>query len=105
NETNVAIVSGGASGIGAAVTAQLRAAGMTVLVLDVAEPHDYRVDVADPSAVDAAIAAAVGSVGVPTRVVSCAGIARAGLLVDHAPADFRHVIDVNLVGTWLVLRA
>ena len=101
----VALVSGGASGIGAAVTARLRAAGAHVVVLDVNEPHDYRCDVSDPAAVDAAVAAILGSVGVPTRVVTCAGIARAGMLLDQPPIDFRQVFDVNLVGTWLVLRA
>jgi NAD(P)-dependent dehydrogenase (short-subunit alcohol dehydrogenase family) len=101
----LALVSGGASGIGAAVVERLRVDGSRVVVLDVNEPHDYRCDVSDPAAVDAAIAAIVGSIGVPTRVVTCAGIARAGLLVDHPPVDFRRVLDVNLVGTWLVMRA
>jgi NAD(P)-dependent dehydrogenase (short-subunit alcohol dehydrogenase family) len=101
----VALVTGGASGIGAAVAERLRDGGSHVVVLDVNEPHDYRCDVSDPAAVDASIAAIVGSIGVPTRVVTCAGIARAGLLVDHQPVEFRHVLDVNLIGTWLVLRA
>jgi NAD(P)-dependent dehydrogenase (short-subunit alcohol dehydrogenase family) len=101
----IALVSGGASGIGAAVVHRLRDSGAHVVVLDVNEPHDYRCDVSDPAAVDATMAAVVGSVGVPTQVVTCAGIARAGLLLDHPPVDFRHVLDVNLIGTWLVLRA
>jgi NAD(P)-dependent dehydrogenase (short-subunit alcohol dehydrogenase family) len=101
----LALVSGGASGIGAAVVETLRAAGSRVVVLDINEPHDYRCDVSDPAAVDASIAAVVGSLGVPTRVVTCAGIARAGMLLDQSPIDFRQVFDVNLVGTWLVLRA
>jgi NAD(P)-dependent dehydrogenase (short-subunit alcohol dehydrogenase family) len=101
----LALVSGGASGIGAAVVDRLRAAGSRVVVLDVNEPLDYRCDVSDPAAVDAAIAAIVGSLGVPTRVVTCAGIARAGMLLDQSPIDFRQVFEVNLVGTWLVLRA
>jgi NAD(P)-dependent dehydrogenase (short-subunit alcohol dehydrogenase family) len=101
----VALVSGGASGIGAAVAERLRATGARVVVLDVNDPHDYRCDVSDPAAVDAAMAAIVGSVGVPTRVVACAGIARAGMLLDQSPTEFRQVFDVNVVGTWLVLRA
>src|SRR4051794_34624660 len=44
----VALVTGGASGIGAAVTAQLREAGRQVVVLDINEPNDYRCDVSDP---------------------------------------------------------
>ena len=104
-EPPVAVVSGGASGIGAAVTARLRGAGTQVLVLDVNEPHDIECDVSDPAAVDAAIASAVQTVGVPTRVVCCAGIGHSGLLVDDKPADFRRVLDVNLIGTWLVMRA
>ncbi len=101
----IAIVSGGASGIGAAVAQRLRDAETHVVVMDVNEPNDYRCDVSDPAAVDAAIAAVVGSLGVPTRVVACAGIARAGFLVDQSATDFRHVLDVNVIGTWLVMRA
>jgi NAD(P)-dependent dehydrogenase (short-subunit alcohol dehydrogenase family) len=78
---------------------------MHVVVLDVQDPLDYRCDVSDPAAVDAAMRAIVGSVGVPTRVVCSAGIARAGLLLEHPVAEFRHVVDVNVLGTWLVMRA
>ncbi|MFL6239289.1 MAG: SDR family NAD(P)-dependent oxidoreductase [Actinomycetes bacterium] len=105
SEPPLALVTGGASGIGAAVADRLRAAGSRVVVFDLNEPHDYRCDVSDPAAVDAAMAAVVGSVGVPGRVVTCAGIARAGMLLDHPPTEFRRVLDVNLIGTWLVLRA
>ena len=81
---SVALVSGGASGIGAAVVACLLEAGRRVVVLDVKEPCDYRCDVSDPAAVDDTMAALVASVGVPARVVCSAGIARAGMLVDHS---------------------
>jgi NAD(P)-dependent dehydrogenase (short-subunit alcohol dehydrogenase family) len=101
----VAIVSGGASGIGAAVAAQLRETGAQVFVLDVAEPRDIECDVSDPAAVDAAIAEVVRLAGTPSYVVTCAGIGRSALLVDESPDEFRRVLDVNLLGTWLVLRA
>jgi NAD(P)-dependent dehydrogenase (short-subunit alcohol dehydrogenase family) len=101
----IALVTGGASGIGAAVARQLRESAARVVVLDRNDPCDYRCDVSDPAAVDSALDEVVRSVGVPTRVVTCAGVARAGMLVDQAAEEFRKVLDINLVGTWLVLRA
>src|SRR4051812_5250587 len=101
----IAVVTGGASGIGAAVSQRLRDNGMHVVVLDINDPNDYRCDVSDPAAVDATVAAIVGSVGVPTRVVTCAGMARAGFLLKQSATEFRQVFDVNVIGTWLVLRA
>src|SRR4051812_2530688 len=101
----VAIVTGGASGIGAAVAARLRATGHRVVVLDIAPPHDVACDVSDPASVDPAIAAAVRLAGPPDRVVACAGVGYSGLLLHDPPEEFHRVLDVNLFGTWLVLRS
>ena len=43
--------------------------------------------------------------GVPTRVVTCAGVGASGMLVDQSPAQWERVLAVNLTGTWLTLRA
>jgi NAD(P)-dependent dehydrogenase (short-subunit alcohol dehydrogenase family) len=66
------IVTGGGSGIGAAVADRLRAADHTVVVWDI-KGGDIDCDVSDPDAVSAAIDRTVASHGVPDRLVGCAG--------------------------------
>ena len=115
-----AIVSGGASGLGEATVRDLAAAGCRVVVADLNEARGTdlakevdgvfaRTDVADEESVAAAVAAAQ-ALGVPLRVaVSCAGIGWASRTVgrDGTPHDlgsYRKVIDVNLIGTFNVMR-
>jgi NAD(P)-dependent dehydrogenase (short-subunit alcohol dehydrogenase family) len=102
-----ALVTGGASGIGREVAERLRAAGHDVVVWDLADA-DIVCDVSDPEAVSAAMDRTVREHGVPTRVVTSAGIGASGptgLLLKQAPADWERVLAVNLTGTWLTLRA
>ena len=115
-----AIVSGGASGLGEATVRGLAAAGCRVLVADLTEDlgnavadavggEFVRTDVADEQSVQAAVDAAAGA-GPPLRVaVSCAGIGWAARTVgrDGSPHDlaaYRKVIDVNLIGTFNLMR-
>ena len=115
-----AIVSGGASGLGAATARVLAAAGATVIVADLNEEAGRsvaseiggkfaRTDVVDENSVRAAVAAAEAA-GPPLRVaVSCAGIAIAARTVarDGSPHDlaaYQKVIAVNLVGTFNLMR-
>ena len=113
----VALVSGGASGLGRATAEALHARGATVVVLDLERSlgelaerpglHCAPADVRDPDQVAAAVSLACG-LG-PLRIcVCCAGIADAGLVArDGVPMEldaFRRVIDVNLVGTFNVVR-
>src|ERR1700721_2797456 len=117
---SAAIVSGGASGLGEATARALAAAGATVVIADLNEDAGKRVasetgglfartDVADEASVQAAVDAAAG-LGVPMRVaVSCAGIGWAARTVGrdgtpHAPAPHQRVININLIGTFNVLR-
>jgi NAD(P)-dependent dehydrogenase (short-subunit alcohol dehydrogenase family) len=119
NET-AAIISGGASGLGEAVARALAAAGVTVVVADLNEERGKAVaaelgglfvktDVSDEGSVTAAVQAAAAQ-GVPLRtVVNCAGIGWASRTVsrDGAPHDlasFRKVIDINLIGTFNLMR-
>jgi NAD(P)-dependent dehydrogenase (short-subunit alcohol dehydrogenase family) len=100
----IAVVTGGASGIGNAVTNRLRATGTDVVVWDL-KGGDIDCDISDPDAVLAAIDQTVAKHGTPDRLVACAGIGASGLLLDQSPADWRRVIDTNLTGTWLTMRA
>lgn len=99
-----AVITGGGSGIGSAVAALLRDAGNDVVTWDVAG-GDISCDVSDSDSVSAAIAQTVAEHGVPTRVVACAGIGASGMLLSQTVTDWRRVLEVNLTGTWLTLRA
>ncbi len=115
-----AIISGGASGLGEATARALAAAGSTVVVADLNTDRGEAVaaevggkfvqtDVADEASVTAAVAVAAGQ-GSPLRVVvSCAGIGWAERTVNrdgspHSFATFRKVIDINLIGTFNLMR-
>jgi len=115
-----AIVSGGASGLGEATVRALAAAGCTVVVADLNADRGKAIageiggvfaatDVSDEESVSAAVQAAAAT-GTPLRVVvNCAGIGWAARTVgrDGSPHDlaaYRKVIDVNLIGTFNLMR-
>ena len=114
-----AIVSGGASGLGRATAEALAAAGVKVTILDIddavaaaaaRETGGFAIgcDVTDSAAVEAA-AAAAGQRHGPARIaVNCAGVGTAGRIVGRdgpLPLDaFRRVIEVNLIGSFNLLR-
>ncbi|WP_245927573.1 SDR family NAD(P)-dependent oxidoreductase [Nocardioides silvaticus] len=101
----VTVVIGGASGIGAATVADLRAHGHEVVVADLAPPADgIAVDVADEPSVAALFEAVVEQHGGFTGVVNCAGVSTLSAIVDHDAAEFRRVVDVCLTGAFLVLK-
>ena len=114
-----AIVTGGASGLGAATARGLRAAGAAVTLFDrdatrgpafAAEigAHFAEVDVTHEGSVAEGIAAAVAAMGRVTALVNCAGIVigerTVGREGPHALASFRRVIDINLVGSFNCVR-
>jgi NAD(P)-dependent dehydrogenase (short-subunit alcohol dehydrogenase family) len=98
-----ALVTGGGSGIGREVAARLRATGHGVVVWDLTG-GDIACDVSDPDAVAAAMEQTVRDHGVPTRIVTCAGIGASGMLLEQQPAEWERVLAVNLTGTWLTIR-
>lgn len=103
------IVTGGASGLGAAVASAVADAGGTPWVLDVRAPaagveHDI-VDVSDRAAVAAAVDRAAGALPALSGVVTAAGVDACGPL-ESTPADaWERVVAVNLLGTAAVVRA
>jgi len=103
------LVTGGASGLGAAVVAAVAAHGGTPVVLDLAEPVDgvdaTRVDLADTRAAEAAVRAAAERHGGLDAVVTAAGIDACGRLEDVDAEQWERVIAVNLLGTAAVARA
>lgn len=100
----VAVVTGGGSGIGLAVSRLLREAGHDVVTWDL-KNGDIECDVSDLDAVSAALEQTIREHGVPTRVVTSAGVGSSGLLLRLPPEEWQRVLSVNLTGTWLTLRA
>ncbi|OMC53618.1 glucose 1-dehydrogenase [Mycobacterium sp. IS-836] len=100
----ISLVTGGGSGIGREVATRLREAGHGVVVWDLSG-GDIACDVSDPDAVSTAMEQTVRDHGVPTRVVTCAGIGASGMLLEQPPAEWERVLAVNLTGTWLTIRA
>jgi NAD(P)-dependent dehydrogenase (short-subunit alcohol dehydrogenase family) len=99
-----AVVTGGGSGIGSAVVERLRTAGADVVAWDL-KGGDITCDVSAAESVAAALEQTVAAQGVPNRLVACAGVGASGLLLDQDPEDWRRVLDTNLTGSWLTMRA
>lgn len=101
----VALVTGGGSGIGAAVVAGLRDAGATVVAGDL-KGGDIAMDVADQRSVDAAVGAIVEEHGRLDLAANVAGTSGTyALIADSDYDDWRRTIAVNLDGVYLCLRA
>lgn len=107
----VALVTGGASGIGAATARVLRARGARVAVLDrgaEGAPEGVlalRCDVTDRGEVDDAVATAADRLGGLDVVVNNAGIGAVGDIGQNEDAEWARVLDVNVTGIARVTRA
>jgi NAD(P)-dependent dehydrogenase (short-subunit alcohol dehydrogenase family) len=109
----VAVVTGGASGIGAAVAATLRSRGARVAVLDrvlddTAPAEDalaVHADVTDDASVRAAIATVAETYGGIDIVVNNAGVGAIGTVEDNDDAEWQRVFNVNVFGMVRVTRA
>ncbi|MEU4445749.1 3-oxoacyl-ACP reductase FabG [Actinosynnema sp. NPDC050801] len=120
-DARVAIVTGAARGIGAAVATRLAQDGMAVALLDLNEESCAEaverikasggtaiavgVDVSDSAAVDAAVQRVADELGAPTVLVNNAGILRDNLLFKMTDDDWDAVINVHLRGSFLMSRA
>jgi NAD(P)-dependent dehydrogenase (short-subunit alcohol dehydrogenase family) len=104
------LVSGGSSGLGAAVVAALHAAGTPVVVLDKQAPPgpaaDFRlVDVSDSAATEEAVRSLADEAGGLSGVVTAAGMDHCGPITQLSTSDWEQVVRVNLMGTAAVVRA
>src|SRR5580765_7859264 len=103
-----AIVTGGASGIGAATVAQLHDAGARVVVLDVHDAPDadlsVRCDVGDEADVVAGVRAAVEHLGGLDVAIVNAGIGGMSAILDLSTDEWDRVMRVNLRGGFVTLR-
>jgi NAD(P)-dependent dehydrogenase (short-subunit alcohol dehydrogenase family) len=103
--SRVAIVTGGAQGIGAAIVARMEASGANVRVWDVAAKKDP-VDVSDPESVEKATARAVVDLGGVDILVNNAGVAGLNSPTVEYPVDeWERVLRVNLTSQFLCCRA
>ena len=120
NDSTVALVTGGASGLGGATVRRLHAEGAAVVIVDLPSSPGQALadelgdmaqfvpaDVRDEEQVQAAIDAAL-ELGTLRIVVNCAGVATPGRVVGkRGPLgleDFANVVNINLIGTFNVLR-
>jgi NAD(P)-dependent dehydrogenase (short-subunit alcohol dehydrogenase family) len=124
DESVAAIVTGGASGLGAATVRMLAGAGARVAIFDMNGEAGERlagevggvfcpVDVTDEASADAGLARARAAHGTERILVNCAGIApgrrtvsrnrETGAFVPHDVATFRRAVEVNLIGTYQMI--
>jgi len=99
--TRTALVTGGASGLGAAAATRLRAEGLQVTTLDLLNA-DVTADVAD----EQALLRVAGQIGPVDVLVNSAGIVGPNKpLLETTVQDWRRVLDVNVLGTVNTMRA
>lgn len=118
-ENKVFLVTGGASGLGAATAEMLVAAGAKVMLVDMnAEAvaaqaerlgaQSVVADISNEAAAEAAVQATVKAFGGLNGLVNCAGIVRGEKILGkngpHLLANFSQVINVNLIGSFNMLR-
>lgn len=112
-----AIVTGAAGGLGLAIAERLGVDGIAVALVDIdaagaeaaaskiSSAHGYGCDVTDEAAIYKLLDRFEADFGTcPDILVNNAGIVRFGDLLEHSVADFRKVLDVNLVGTFIMAK-
>ncbi|MGA5535920.1 SDR family NAD(P)-dependent oxidoreductase [Mycolicibacterium nivoides] len=103
-----AVVTGGGSGIGAAIVARLRADGLNVAILDLQPSDDdfaHVADVTDRAAVDTALNAVRAQLGPISVLVNAAGLDCFKRFSDVSFEKWQQIIDVNLNGVFHCIQA
>ena len=101
----ITIVTGGASGIGAAIAERFGREGATVITADLASGADHHLDVSDPASSAALAAAVMAAHGRIDCLVNAAGIGQDIPFLETTVATFDRIIAVNLRGTFLIGQA
>lgn len=121
-KNTIAVISGGASGLGLAVARRVIANGGKAAILDINEAEGHKVvaeapeqllfvqtDISNENQVDSAVEKAVKHFGKINLAVGCAGILGAGRVISKKgpmPAEFfQKVVNINLVGSFLLTKA
>lgn len=103
------LITGGASGLGAAVARAVEQEGGTPLVIDIHHPGEgwafAKADLADRTATENAVEELAARAGGIDAVVNAAGTDACGRLEDVPADDWERVVRVNLLGTVAVVRA
>jgi NAD(P)-dependent dehydrogenase (short-subunit alcohol dehydrogenase family) len=109
SELGTVVVTGGSSGLGAAIAFAVRRAGGTPVVLDIRPPEDglahELVDLASPQAAREAVERVVAEHGELRGVVTAAGVDTPAPLAQTAWEDWERIVAVNLLGTAAVVHA
>lgn len=116
-QNKVALISGGARGIGAAIAREFVAQGASVVITDILDEGQgladelgdaaryVHHDVTDYAQWEAAVALALEAFGRLDILVNNAGIANFGRIEDYSLEDWNRVIDINLNGTFYGIKA
>ena len=101
DKARVVAVTGGCSGIGAAVATRMRADGHEVITIDV----NYAADLVLDTSSESAVAAATQLAGIDILVNSAGVMGPNVPVVDTSYAEWRRILDINLDGMFLMCRA
>jgi NAD(P)-dependent dehydrogenase (short-subunit alcohol dehydrogenase family) len=102
----VALIGGGAGGIGVAVRERFMASGASVVTWDLSGKADDQVDVTDEAAIAQGIERIVAKFGRIDILVNCAGVTGPTVPIeDYSLSDWRRTLDINLTSTFLCCKA